>query len=55
MKPVLSLDGASLNSINATLEVYTGYQYETLDIRECVMAPVLEYLKSNKVLASYTE
>lgn len=55
MKPVLSLDGTSLNSINATLEVYTGYQYETIDIRECVMTPVLEYLKSNKALASYTE
>ena len=55
MKPELSLDGAGLNSINATLEVYTDYKYETLDIRECVMAPVLEYLKSDKALASYTE
>ncbi len=55
MKPELSLDGAGLNSINATLEVYTDYKYESIDIRECVMASVLDYLKSNKALASYTE
>ena len=55
MKPELSLDGASLNAINATLEVYTDYQYEKIDIRKCVMAAVIDYLKSNKALASYTE
>lgn len=55
MKPELSLDSASLNAINATLEVYTDYAYETIDIRECVMSSVLAYLKSNNALATYTE
>ena len=55
MKPELSLDSASLNAINATLEVYTEYTYETIDIRECVMSAVLAYLKSNNALATYTE
>lgn len=55
MKPELSLDGASPNAITATLEVYTDYKFEAIDIRKCVMAPVLEYFKSSKSLASYTE
>lgn len=55
MKPELSLDSASLNAINATLEVYTEYTYETIDIRECVMSSVLAYLKSSNALATYTE
>lgn len=55
MRPELSLDSASLNAISATLEVYTEYTYETIDIRECVMSAVLAYLKSSNALATYTE
>lgn len=54
MKPLLSIDGTAINSVNATLAVFTSYDVESIYIRECVIPPIVEYLRSADAFAAYT-
>ena len=53
MRPVLSIDGTDLNSVNATLAIYTSYEYSSMQIRKCVIPPIVERLRSAHALASF--
>lgn len=53
-KPELSIDGTAINSVNATLAIYTRYECSSMSIRECVIPPIVSYLRSSGAIAAYS-
>lgn len=54
-KPQLSIDGTAVNSVNATLALYTPYECSSMAIRECVIPPIVSYLRSSDAIAAFSK
>lgn len=54
MRPELSIDGTAVNSVNATLAIYTRYECSSMAIRECVIPAIVQYLRSSGAIAAYS-
>lgn len=54
-RPELAIDGTAINSMNATLTIYTRYECSTLGIRECTIPPIVDYLRTSGAIAAYSK
>lgn len=54
-RPEITIDGTSISSIDATLTIYTRYECSSLGIRECVLPPIVDYLRSADAMAVFSK